>query len=182
MAYTPEHYTQRDGSACWNSNCWATTGAWLADALSLGKTKLTPTQFRRKAAVPSCKPAGLGNIIHGLMKLHLWRASYCRSRDNVPKDKVRALLKKNTGKLVLLEVDFEDWPTSQAGEFYHSIGVICGEGDGVNSGQVEVMEPLEKRYKWIDIGEVMEAANRYNNKHGEPKATLDFIVITPPKG
>jgi len=179
MGYVPGHVTQLDGSECQWSNCWAAVGAWLCKGATRNDVDLTPPQFRKKAQVPECLPAGLGNIERGMRRAGAWGRN-CRSLIDVPKADVRKRLLTRSGRLVALETDFEDWPRPTAGDFYHMIGVVCGEGTKENRGKVRVMDPLENRIKWVGIDAVMQAANRYNNQHGEERGTLDLIVVTPP--
>lgn len=190
--FVADHVTQRDDSECQWRNCWSSVGCWLAKAASAGKQGGSPTWFRQrcgKAPKPGreCEPGGLADMIRGLMAMGLWnRAKY---HVDMPIADVRKLLLRRNGAHVALETDFEVWEDEKsvclAGyndreDAYHSIGVVAGEGTGRHRGEVRVMQPLCREYKWVDVDEVLHAAARYNKEHAETRRTLDLIVVTPP--
>ena len=186
IRYVPEFVTQRDGSPCWTTQCWAAVGAWLTDGASRGRKSPTPTQFRIRAGKGgACQPGGMADWIRGLMAFEVWARG--KARYDVPSEEVRRLLLQRSGKLMALETDFEDWPESSVCQpdfndrenAYHGIGVICGEGTGANKGKVRVMQPLCMGYRWVLVSEVMQAANTYNREHREVPGTLDFVIVTP---
>lgn len=186
--YLPAMVTQRDGSPCWTTQCWAAVGAWMTDGASHGRQTPTPTMFRIRAGKGgACYTGGLADWVRGLMAYGVW--GRCKARYDVPSDEVRRLLLRRSGSLVALETDFEDWPESSVcqpdfndrANAYHGIGVVCGEGTGPHRGEVRVMQPLCTTYRWVAIEEVMQAANTYNREHREVKGTLDLVVVTPPK-
>jgi hypothetical protein len=182
--FLPEHVHQMDGSPCEATNCWASVGAWLAAGSSGGQREPEPTYFRAKAgkAGRDCQTGGLADMMRGLLNLGLWgRAKY---RDDVPTAELRTMLRRRNGALVALETDFDSYPdrsSCQPGfDGNHSIGVVCGIGTGVHRGEVRVMDPLCRMYRWVDLDGVIASALEYNRDHGEKQNTVDLIVVLPP--
>ena len=136
--------------------------------------------FRRKAVKPACTPGGLADIQRGLANMDLW-TSRTRYVHDMPRADFRRKLLARTGTLIAVETDFEDWPGGQAGDFYHMLGVVCGEGTGAQRGKVKCMDPLASAYHYRDVDDVIEVALDYNREHGEAPGTIDFISLIPPQ-
>jgi len=181
MAYRPKYQSQRDGTRCQFFNCWVKTTSMLVDAASAGKKVPSTQVVRRKAVKPKCTTGGIFDAIRVLTKMGL--AKRARYVDDMPKAKLRSRLLKRSGKVVMLETDFEGWiDPGERGDFYHAIIVICGEGKGRQKGRVLVGDPYErdKKYKWRPVGAVISAAMEYAREHGDSQGTCDVLTVTPP--
>lgn len=188
MPYVPDHITQEDGSPSQWTNCWAAVGAWLADGASRGTKVVKPSRFRQLARRPLHVPGGMGDVERGLQRMGVWDAA--RALYDVPRGTLRERLLEPTGSLIGAESEFEVWPVADRcsksfgdqQDAYHFIGVVAGEGTGVNAGKVRVEDPLCHAMRWVDVDTVVRAIVRYNNEHaGEEKGTADIIVVRPPK-
>jgi hypothetical protein len=186
MRYTPDFVTQIDGSECSSTNCWAAEGAMLTDASTGGAKTPTPSAFRWAARVPKCRPAGLGDIMRGMLNLRAWgRARY---RSDLTGAQLRTLLARRTGYVVGLSTDFEGWPEESVcqadyndrEDAYHGIAVICGLGTGERRGEVRVGNPLCQGWRWVDVDVVVRAAAIYAREHGQ-RDSIDCIVVIPPR-
>ena len=178
MRYLPPHYTQRDDSVCWNKDCWATVGCWMTDGATGGARQPESEWFRRKAVKPACTTGGLSDIQRGLTNMGL-RSAYVH---DMPRADFRRMLLARTGALIAVETAFDTYPTPQAGDFYHMLGVVAGGGESMaHKGEVRAMDPLDKRYRWIDVDAVIDVALAYNREHGEAPGTIDFLRVLPPK-
>lgn len=175
--FVPEHVSQDDGAVCAWEHCWAAVGAWLASGASAGSRTPTPTYFCAQARKSPCDNGGISDMQRGLQNMSLYhRATY---RPDIPKDVLRRSLLRRTGNLVALEIDMDSWPASN-GDVYHSVGVICGQGDGQNKGKVKTMDPAEHEYRYRDVDGVIAAAMAYNVQHHETPGTIDALVVVPP--
>ena len=186
MRYEPAFVGQVDGSACQYTNCWAAEGAMLTDAATGGTRTPTPTMFRRAARVPHCEPAGLGDIMRGMVHFGAWsRAKY---RNDLTRAELRALLVRRTASVVGLSGDYEDWPEEsvcQANfndreDAYHGYVVICGSGTGERRGKVRVGNPLCQGWRWVDVDKVVQAAAIFAREQGQ-RDSIDCIVVIPPQ-
>lgn len=175
--YQPKHVTQDDGAVCEWEHCWAAVGAWLAAGASAGSRTPTPTYFCAQARKGPCDNGGISDMQRGLQNMSLYRRA--RYRPDVPKDALRRTLLRRSGLLVALEIDMDSWPAS-SGDAYHSIGVICGQGEGPTKGKVRTMDPAEHEYRWRDVDGVIAAAALYNREHHELPGTIDALIVTPP--
>jgi len=143
---------------------------------------LTTKQVREKARKPRLSTGGIADTIRVLKRVGLWKRG--RYYEDMPRKNLRKKLLRRTGNLVMLETDFENWiDPEERGNFYHSIGILCGNGTGKNRGKVLVMDPYEreKKYKWRDVDDVVAAAMEYAREHGDAKGTCDVLIITRPE-
>jgi len=185
--YVPRHVTQADGSPSQWTNCWAAVGAWLARGATRSQRRPTPSRFRRWARKPEGTTGGLADIERGLRAKGLWDRAVLKS--DVPAEKIRERFLDRSGKLYAVETDFEVYPdkdSCQPGftdldDAYHMIGVVAGEGEGEHAGEVRVMDPLCRNFRWVDVDGVVDAIIQYNDEHsGEQSGTADLIVVSPP--
>lgn len=183
MRYKAAHVTQDDGSLCWRTNCGMAVGAWAADGASGGAKTPEPTYFRFVAGAggDDCRPTGLGDVMHGLMRMGLWHR--CKLLYDLTPAEFRTLITRRDGRHIVVPTDFEKWPDRkcQPGyEGYHMVGIVAGNGTGSRRGTVLAMNPLCKAYTWVDTPQVIAAALEYSIEHGDGR-TVDCIVVTPPK-
>jgi len=201
MAFIPKHKTQVDGSVCQWTNCWCTVGAWCSASANRNKPNPDPSEFRKWARRPDCQTGGLGDIARGLSRKNLWsrtvtsggkKRKNARYLNDRTRKQLRALFTakpKGGGKVFAAESEFNVWPVKDRcsksfgnkANAYHMIGIVPGTGKGKNKGKVRVMDPLCKRYRWVDVDVVIKAIVTYNNEHyGERLNTADLIVVNVP--
>jgi hypothetical protein len=178
----PRYQSQRDGSRNQWFNCWVKVTSWLVDGATCGRKRPSTQKVRRAAGKPGRATGGQWDAVKVLRKMGL--AKRARYYDDMPRRNLRKKLLRRTGNLVMLETDFENWiDPEERGDFYHSIGVIAGAGTGKRRGKVLVMDPYEreKRYKWRDVDDVIDAAMEYAREHADAKGTCDVLIVTPPR-
>ena len=179
--YKPRYQSQRDGSVNQWVNCWVKCTSMLVDAASHGRKRPSTRKVRAKAVKPTMATGGIADAVRVLQKMSLVRR--LRYIDDMPKAELRQRLLARTGKVIMLETDFEHWiDAGERGVFYHSIVVICGEGKGKQQGRVLVGDPYErdKKYKWRPVSAVISAAMEYAREHGDKRGTCDVLIVTPP--
>lgn len=184
--YTPKPIPQLDGSRSQSKNCWAAVGAWLADGASKGRKRLKPEVFRQKSKKPANTTGGLADLARGLTTMKLWQRG--RYRNDLTRRQMRRRFSAKSRKLYGAESDFKAYPPlkkCQPGfNGYHAIGIKPGLGakSKGRAKKVRVMNPLCKRWTWVNVDRVIDAIISYNNKHsGEKKNTADLIVVDVPK-
>lgn len=172
MYRVPRHVTQRTGSACQFSLCWAAVGAWLADAASGGTVVLTPEEFAKKAgggsgrpnATTGCKTGFERDLQKGLTNLgldaDLFTIPYADFADRMTPER-RAVF--------AVAVDYELWPPDKdcmngtAGpDVDHMVGIIPGR----EKVQVRVMNPLCTDYQDVSLAAISTAARKFGRDRG----------------
>lgn len=167
--FVPAHVTQRDGSPCQWSNCWAAVGAWLHNGATGGAASVTPSEFRRQAGggsgsggSPGCRSGFEGDIVAGLDALGV-KASIVK----VTVPDARRLLTTPSRALYGLATDYDAVPAlrdCQAGDFdgNHAVGWV----PGVSSPQKPLMNPLCRDYSGLSLNVLLDAAVLFGKAHG----------------
>lgn len=169
----PDFVTQRTGSACQFSLCWAAIGAWLAGAATNGTVKLTPEEFARKAgggsgrpnATTGCKTGFERDLQKGLTNLGIDSDLF-----SIPMTDFADRMKPERRAVFAVAVDYEIWPPEQdcmngtAGpDVDHMVGIIPGIGD---KGRVQVENPLCDDYQRVSLAAVSTAARKFARDRG----------------
>lgn len=176
--YTPPHFTQRTGTKCQFSNCWATVGAWLHNAATGGTAKLTPEEFRAQAGggsgretIPGCNAGNETDMIKGLDKLGV-KANLLK----VTASQARDILSQERRAVFGIAVDYDAWPADKdcmngtAGpDVNHMVGIIGGP-------TLKVMNPLCSDYQTVKIADVLAAANKLAVQTGRDAIYLARVV------
>jgi len=179
--YRPPHVTQRTGTACSFSNCWATVGAWLARAATNGGSSPTPEEFKRLAGGGSGRPApdgcGTGfevDVVKGLRILGI----DSRIIKVMPKD-VMKIMSVERRAVFGLAVDYSLWPVEKdcmngiaGADVNHMVGFIGGTPFD------DVMNPLCSAYQAVAASKVTEAATQFATEHG--RDTIWLIRVARP--
>ena len=183
---TPEFVTQRTGSACQFSLCWAAVGAWMAGAASGNTVKITPEEFAKKAgggsgrpnAVTGCKTGFERDLQRGLSNLGIDSAML-----TIPYRDLVARMSVERRAVFALAVDYELWPPEQdcmngtAGpDVDHMVGIIPGVGE---KGGVQVENPLCTDYQRVNLMAISTAARKFGRDRG--RSGVVVVRVQRPK-
>ena len=170
MLYVPDHVTQRTGSPCQFSLCWATVLAWLAGGATGGTVKLTPEEAARRAGGGSGAPNPETGCKTGF-EVDLQRGLNILGIDNeditIPFSDLRQRMKNPRRAIFAVAVDYELWPQDKdcmngtAVDVNHMVGLIPGID---NKGRITVMNPLCEDYQQVPIDAVQRAAAAFSRK------------------
>lgn len=175
MYVIPEFVTQRTGSPCQFSLCWAAIGAWLARAASGNTVKVTPEEFARKAgggsgrpnATTGCKTGFETDLRKGLSNLGIDSDLF-----TIPYRDFADRMKVERRAVFAVAVDYELWPPEQdcmngtAGpDVDHMVGIIPGVGE---KGGVQVENPLCADYQRVNLMAISTAARKFGRDRGRP--------------
>lgn len=169
----PGFVTQRTGSACQFSLCWAAIGAWLARAATNDTVQLTPEEFARKAGGGSgrpnpttgCKTGFERDLQKGLTNLGIDSDLF-----TIPFADFTDRMKPERRAVFAVAVDYELWPPDQdcmngtvGPAVDHMVGIIPGV-DG--KGRVQTENPLCTDYQRVSLGAISTAARKFGRDRG----------------
>lgn len=180
--YLPPHVTQRTGSPCQFSNCWAAVGAWQARGASGGTVKVTPEEFRQRAGGGSgrpnpatgCKTGFETDLVKGLGVLGL-----NVSRLDLAFSDLRARVEDPRRALFAVAVDYSEWPQAldcMRGEAGPDVNHMVGIVPGMKANKVTVMNPLCADYQEIALPALATAAIRFAREHGRDYIRLVRVL------
>jgi len=176
--FLPRHVTQRTGTPCQFSNCWAAIGAWCHHAATGGTASVTPEEFKAAAGggsggknkVTGCSKGLETDIIAGLRKLGIDQAKLVRG---VSVADAKKIFSQERRAVYAVATDYDVWPVAKdcmngtAGpDVNHMVGVICG------GTMLTIENPLCTDYQQVGIDKVLAAANKYAKQNGRSGLTL----------
>ena len=179
----PGFVTQRTGSPCQFSLCWAAVGAWLARAATNDTVKLTPEEFARKAgggsgrpnATTGCKTGFERDLQKGLTNLGI-----DSDLMTIPYPDLVDRMSHERRAVFAVAVDYELWPPDQdcmngtAGpDVDHMVGIIPGT-DG--KGRVLTENPLCGDYQRVSLAAISTAARKFGRDRGRPGVVVVRVL------
>jgi hypothetical protein len=178
--YRPAHVTQRTGSRCQFSLCWAAVGSWLASAASGGATTVTPEDFARKAGGGSGKPNATTGCKTGF-EVDLQKGLSNLGLDSdiltIPYASFLERMAPERRHVFAVAVDYSLWPPEQdcmngtAGpDVDHMVGIIPGKD---TRGRVEAMNPLCGDYQKVSLAAISTAARKF----GRERSREGIVVV-----
>lgn len=182
----PPFVTQRTGSACQFSLCWAAIGAWLAGAATGGTVSLSPEDFARKAGGGSGRPNATTGCRTGFerdLQKGLANLGIDSSLLTVPYRDFAERMKVERRAVFAVAVDYELWPPEQdcmngvvGPDVDHMVGIIPGIGD---HAAVQVENPLCDGYQRVSLAALGTAARRFGRARGRNGVML--VRVQRPK-
>lgn len=187
--FVPPHVTQRTGSPCQFSLCWAAVGAWLASAATDGSVTLTPEEFARKAGGGSgrpnestgCKTGFEVDLRKGLSNLGIESALF-----TVPFADLADRLTPDRRAVFAVAVDYSAWPRDKdcmngmAGpDVDHMVGIIPGTDA---QGRVKVMNPLCEDYQRVALADVSGASRKFARERSRDGIIVVRVMRQMPRG
>lgn len=175
MWYVPPHITQRTGSKCQFSLCWATIGAWLHRAATGGTASLTPEEFAKAAGggtggknqTTGCDKGLERDLLRGLDNLGV-RSKILK----VSRARALEILSVERRNIFAVSVDYDAWPKAKdcmngtAGpDVNHMVGIIGG-------AKPQIENPLCTDYQEVSLPAVLAAAGKYASNNGRQSIWL----------
>jgi hypothetical protein len=181
--YVPKHVTQRTGSTCQFSNCWAAVGAWLHGAATAGLAAITPEAFRIQAGGGSGRPNPTTGCHSGFETDMVEGLAHLGVHARILKvgfEQAKAILSQERRAIFGIAVDYDAWPKGAdcmngvAGpDVNHMVGIIGGR-------PITVMNPLCLDYQAVGLLAVLRAAQKYSTQSGRDGIWLTRVLRPVP--